>query len=223
MLGPRPKAHLSSLATWLVCLGALGAGSCGKSGVADPARTVSGSVLLVGHLTNDAGRSLGTRVTADASGIRVDLLSGDRVVDSTLTAQGRYRFQQVPDGSYQLRARIVEGFEYRSAPIQMASAPIEVRDTLRLASVGDLLPIPNPFADTLTVTFRLPTIIDASLRVVDQTGHERRMLIAGQFQPGLQRIDWNGRDRNGEPLAPGEYWLLFQGGGQTRAQLLLRR
>lgn len=216
---PVPARRAGALGVLALLLAA----GCSRDTPVAPVRTVSGPVVLVGYLTNAAGRFLGTRVFADADGVPVELVTGTRVVATTTTLGGRYTFADVPNGAYLVRSRIAYDLNAVTRPVTVADAPVEVSDTLRLGSFGDLYPWPNPFSDTLSTSFEIPVREQASLRVLDARGNTVRVLLEGMFNVGTNMMPWNGTDAAGFPLPSGFYWLMLVEPGASRAQLIFRR
>ncbi len=64
---------------------------------------------------------------------------------------------------------------------------------------------PNPFNPATTIRFYLPERGDISLEIYDVRGALVRRLAAGRFDSGAHRVDWNGTDANGSPVASGVY------------------
>lgn len=72
-------------------------------------------------------------------------------------------------------------------------------------------------APGVPITFTLPRAAKVSLVITDGEGFVLRELLRAEAMPaGKQTVEWDGRDRYGEPLAPGTYrWKLayFDGMG----------
>jgi len=71
--------------------------------------------------------------------------------------------------------------------------------------------IPNPFmlasASHTTIGFALANSGTVSLRVFDMLGHEVRSLIANETRgAGVNSVEWDGRDANGNTVASGLYY-----------------
>jgi hypothetical protein len=196
---------------------------CGRDSVTAPRPGFSGAVVLVGYFTDSTGRPAGTRVLAQADGVPVELVSGTGVVATTRTTGGRYRFTDVPRGSYRARIRVTYDFVAETQLLTATEALVEVGDTLRLRSRGDLYPYPNPFDSTLHTTFVIPASVSATLRVLDRTGATVRTLLQGTFPPGPNAMAWDGIDAHGVPVPAGFYWLTLDDGQATRDQLVFRK
>jgi hypothetical protein len=82
---------------------------------------------------------------------------------------------------------------------------------------------PNPFNPSTSIPFELPEVTSVRLVVVDLLGTEIAVLVDGQ-RTGRQVATWNGRDRNGTPVASGTYFVRLETPGQilTRKVLLIK-
>ncbi len=106
-----------------------------------------------------------------------------------------------------------------SDPGNPASTPLNVGvpgDNLRpgIHSVR-----PNPFRTATELVFALPGRDRVSAAVYDILGREMRTLARYQwFDPGAQRLSWDGRDKEGRDVAAGVYFIRVETtqGGWTR-------
>lgn len=70
---------------------------------------------------------------------------------------------------------------------------------------------PNPFNARTSIVFSLPQAGPAGLRIYDPAGRVRRVLLAGvHLAAGPHRLDWDGRDGEGEALPSGVYLCRLQ-------------
>ncbi len=60
-----------------------------------------------------------------------------------------------------------------------------------------------------------------SIHVYDVTGRRVSTLWDGPQTAGEHELEWDGRDRNGNQLASGVYFLSFKAGEYTRNQKLV--
>jgi len=83
---------------------------------------------------------------------------------------------------------------------------------------------PNPFNPTTTIAFGLKAPSHVSLRIYDVSGRLVRVLVEKGYTEGHYREQWDGRDRNGLPVASGVYFYRLTTGAfaQTRKMVLLR-
>jgi hypothetical protein len=83
---------------------------------------------------------------------------------------------------------------------------------------------PNPFNGETLVRFDLPAPAELKLAVYNLAGQELRVLAAGSRAAGRHVLRWDGRDRQGRPLASGVYLCRLEAGERaaTRKLLLLR-
>jgi hypothetical protein len=208
---------------WLGLVLAAAIAACAKDEPTAPGGySISGRVRLIGFLVNADGSFAGTRVVDDASGVAVELIYGTTVVQRTTTVGGVYRFGGLAPGAYQARARVVDAVADQTPVLTIAGASVMAGDTLLLKASGDLTPVPNPSADTVVVYFGVPAAEYAELRVRELGGSTTRLLVSQVLPPTFLRVVWNGRDGAGHPAAPGLYWMTYEAGADTRAQLLFR-
>jgi len=69
------------------------------------------------------------------------------------------------------------------------------------------------------IRFVLPGRVAVDAVVVDLAGRRVRTLAAGrEFAPGLNRLDWDGRDAAGRPVPVGVYLMRVRAGGEAGVQ-----
>jgi hypothetical protein len=161
-------------------------------------------------------------VVGDADGVPVELVFGTTVVARDSTVDGVYRFEGLAPGSYVARTDVIGLVKDETRPLTIAGFDIAAADTLRLRSVGDLLPVPNPSSGNTTVYFDLVDSQDVQVKVLDLSGGLVRRLLGHRLGPGLNEVYWDGRDRQNQVARAPMYWLTLEADGDLRAQLLLR-
>lgn len=77
---------------------------------------------------------------------------------------------------------------------------------------------PNPFRDRATLTYALPERSEVRLAVYDVLGRRVRLLVDAQQPAGRHRIQWDGRNAAGQPVASGLYLIHLEAGGQRQVQ-----
>jgi hypothetical protein len=214
----------SALVLWcMVPLSALVIPACSRDQPTAPRlHALSGHVRLTGYLVDAEGRFAGTRVVGDADGVAVELVYGDQVIARTLSAHGAYRFTGLGPGGYFARARVIGSIGDRTRVVTIAGADITAGDTLRIASLGDIYPVPNPSALSTDFYFVLRDTEYVDVRVIDVAGNLVRSLHADEMWPGQRVVTWGGIDQRGRPAPPGLYWVTLVAGDDYRAQLLFR-
>lgn len=76
------------------------------------------------------------------------------------------------------------------------------------------------------IVFQLqsPTLMSAELAIFDISGRRIRVLVKGDFAPGMSEARWDGRDSEGRACRAGVYFArLADRGGQRVAKLVLLR
>jgi len=83
---------------------------------------------------------------------------------------------------------------------------------------------PNPFNPSTTIAFALDSEKAASLRVYDVRGALIRTLADKRLGAGIHRLEWDGRDDNGQEVASGVYFVrLTAGSFSDRKKMMLLR
>ena len=83
---------------------------------------------------------------------------------------------------------------------------------------------PNPFNPSTTIRFDIADPSYVSLAIYDILGRQVRTMISGEIKPGFHKIEWNGRNANGEMAASGLYHLVLdcEGGRFVKKMVLVR-
>jgi len=208
----------------LALLGLSTSSGCARDQTTAPGvRALSGHVVLKGYLVDTTGGFAGTRVVGDADNVRVELVLGTKVVASTVTAGGVYRFSGLSMSTYVVRAHVGGTIRVETNPLTIARSEVAVLDTIHLASKGDLLPIPNPSSDTMRVYFDLTDPVRLTMQILSAAGDTVRTLLDNEGRPpGLNIVEWDGRDRIGNPSFAPFYWITLESGTDLRCALLFR-
>jgi hypothetical protein len=84
--------------------------------------------------------------------------------------------------------------------------------------------IPNPFNPNTEIRFKLPTACHVKLEIFNILGRRVAILTDDYHEAGEYRIEWRGRDLEGQPVSSGIYFYRLQAGGfgHARKMLLLR-
>lgn len=83
---------------------------------------------------------------------------------------------------------------------------------------------PNPFNPATTIRYLLPTTSQVELKVYNALGQMVKVLVDQPQPMGIYRIEWDGREQNGQRAASGIYFYRLQSGGhaQTGRMLLIK-
>ena len=77
---------------------------------------------------------------------------------------------------------------------------------------------PNPFSTNTTIEYTLASASEISLSVYDVSGRLIRELVGSvEQQPGRHRIEWDGQDASGIPVASGVYFYRLRASGNFQA------
>ena len=133
--------------------------------------------------------------------------------------------------SLQPAASLVQRID-ESGPPEILLRTTAIADPDNAAPLPDqvaLLPnYPNPFNAGTVIPFSvpadLPDLTLFTMQVYNLLGQPVRTLFAGYLQPGLNRLEWDGKNDAGEVLPSGPYLYRLHGGGTeiTRKLLVVR-
>ena len=138
---------------------------------------------------------LGAGLVFEGSGLRA------RIESALVEAGGRLRLVwEEPTGA-------VRGSDFRLPVLPAGALVLHV-------------PYPNPFNPRTTVRFELPAWGAYRLTVVDVRGRVVRELDAGSAGPGELRVEFDGRDGHGRPLASGTYRVVLRAEGRQRSRTI---
>jgi len=215
--------NLRWIPCWVVALSALAVPACSRDEPSAPRlHSLSGHLRLTGYLVYDDGRFAGTRVVGDADGVLVELIYGDRVVSQATTVDGVFTFAGLGAGAYVARTHVIGNIGDETEPLTISTFDIAAADTLRIASQGDLYPVPNPIGESTTIYFDLPDTEWVEVNILDMGGHTVRALRARELPAGSNAVVWNGLDQAGHRAGAAMYWVTLVSGEDVRAQLLFR-
>ncbi len=83
---------------------------------------------------------------------------------------------------------------------------------------------PNPFNSSTTIPFYLPKHSKVEIEIYNLLGQRVRKLYSGELDQGVHKLEWNGRNDAGIPVASGVYFYTLKSEGyfQARKMVLLR-
>jgi hypothetical protein len=118
--------------------------------------------------------------------------------------------------------------EARSFRLAVGTAAFvaDVRDGVELppAELALGLAWPNPFASGTNVGFALTRRASVEAAVYDVTGRRVRTLVSGPLPAGRHRLEWEGTDSAGRPVASGVYFVRLRAEERSLARkVVLRR
>ncbi len=76
---------------------------------------------------------------------------------------------------------------------------------------------PNPFNPSTTIKFSLHNYSEVNLTIYNIKGQKIKTLINSEIDKGNQSINWNGDDKNNEPVTSGVYLYKLDVNGKTEA------
>lgn len=81
---------------------------------------------------------------------------------------------------------------------------------------------PNPFGPLTTLSFGLAEAGPVRVTVYDVSGRVVRTLVNATRREGVHRLGWDGRDRSGNPVGAGIYYVHFEAAGVRQTETLVR-
>ncbi|MDZ7265306.1 MAG: type IX secretion system sortase PorU, partial [candidate division KSB1 bacterium] len=106
----------------------------------------------------------------------------------------------LPAGDHTITVKAWDNFN--NSAIATARLTIVSEQQLRLQHV---LNFPNPFSDATTFTFVINHPSEVAIKIFTVSGRLIETLDHLAAEAGMNQIDWNGRDRQGDELANGVY------------------
>jgi hypothetical protein len=175
-----------------------------------PGDVVPEAPLLVVNLNdesgiNAAGSSIGHRIEAwlDDQNQSIDLTPYYKSkLDTYQEGTVEYQFGKLSLGSHSLKLRAWD--VYNNASSSETIFDVSVSQGLKVSEVFNY---PNPFSNQTTFTFNHNQILPVDVRVKIYTiaGHQVNDLIKTNLTDKFVKIDWDGRDKEGDRLANGIY------------------
>ena len=80
---------------------------------------------------------------------------------------------------------------------------------------------PNPFNTETNIPFSIRQENEIRLEIFDLFGHKVRSMIDKKLPQGEYRIVWDGRDRDGDPLPSGVYFLQMSNQYKTTVRKMV--
>ena len=204
-----------------------------------------GAYMISGTIINRVGEPLeGALIVAENErGIIASDVSDEN---------GIYAFNDMPAGSYKIRASVVGcndsycgGDSETAAPTLSVGMGMNVNNanltagaqTTNVDLVDGTIPtkfslaqnFPNPFNPTTEISFELPANANVTLKVYNLLGQEVATLVNSNREAGRHSIVWNALDQRGVQLASGVYIYRLEARAsngqnfiQTRRMVLLK-
>jgi hypothetical protein len=179
----------------------------------DNTRLVNPNSMLILKLNDETGiNTTGTGVGHKLEGILNDKF--DEPIDFTnfftgdLDSGGKsgsinYQFTNLEAGDYQMLVKAWDVFNNPSS--ELVYFTVVPGDDL---FVTDIYNYPNPFSSTTTFTFQKNSInspVDVDINIYSIAGRLIRNIDAKSVADNFVKIDWDGRDEDGNEIANGTY------------------
>ena len=174
---------------------------------------VNGAQPNLGNLSNaDTTDDGGNRFVGNGIGSRKYELYNNNSLP--IMAEGNWWGTNDPDS---IEARIVHQpdnpayglVDYQpflmADPLKIIREPVNPPETIHLLSI-----YPNPFNSRISLAFHLVRALPVTIRVFDVQGRCVATLFRGRLAAGEHLVHWDARQRGGEELASGVYYLHFQ-------------
>ncbi|NWF90461.1 MAG: T9SS type A sorting domain-containing protein, partial [Ignavibacteriaceae bacterium] len=115
----------------------------------------------------------------------------------------RYRFNNLEPGEYKMLVKAWDVFNNPSSE-EIFFTVVQGNDL----TITDVYNFPNPFSSSTTFTFQKNNInspVDVEIKVYSVAGRLIRNLDAKSINDNFVKIDWDGRDEDGNIIANGAY------------------
>ena len=157
------------------------------------------------HGINTASGGIGHQLEArlDEQTTPIDLTSFYKgKPDSYQEGTVEYRFSNLSEGKHILKAKAWD--IYNNSSTAQLGVEVAVSSDLRLTNVVNY---PNPFVRSTTFTFQQnqSVPVDVEIKVYTLAGRAIKVLHSQGITDRFVRIDWDGRDGDGDELANGVY------------------
>jgi len=119
------------------------------------------------------------------------------------TGSIRYQFNSLETGEYQMLIKAWDVFNNPSAEMIYFSV-VPGNDLF----ISDVYNYPNPFSSATTFTFQKNSInapVDVDIKIYSVAGRLIRNLETKNLDDNFVKIDWDGRDQDGNQIANGAY------------------
>ena len=121
--------------------------------------------------------------------------------------------------------RVDYWLEDRSEVGSIWFGPVPLVGDVPVASLLSMAPPwPNPAVGSTTVSYSLPVGGLVRLSIFDVRGRRVTLVVDERQVAGPHAVQWEGRDRNGNPVAPGTYFarVVFAGGSRSQKISVVR-
>lgn len=112
-------------------------------------------------------------------------------------------------------------------PSAPRSSPSRIDSPDPLVYSGDLphtlalyQPYPNPSRDLVVIMASIPIESFVVIVVQNPVGDVLRVLVSETLSPGYHRVDWDGRNSQGNPVKDGDYFISMQAGSFLQSRLV---
>ncbi len=124
-------------------------------------------------------------------------------------------------GTYEANIIINDNREETVIPVQMNVQDVDVlNNDINQAHIS-LKNYPNPFNPITTISFEVPKNDMISLEIFNLKGELVKTLIKRNVSKGIHRIIWNGRNKKGQKVKSGIYFIKLQTSGKVISQKII--
>jgi hypothetical protein len=135
-----------------------------------------------------------------------------------------YIGQAIPTGAFQMRVittQYDDGLQVTARSLADFS-PVANEDDTNTAEVPLLISIyPNPFTGNTNIMFTSKTAEPVAIGIYNLRGQLVRALTSLQTKAGQNSLNWDGKDGQGKPAAPGIYFYNMKGGRYTSTKKMV--
>jgi hypothetical protein len=106
--------------------------------------------------------------------------------------------------------------------VKMTPVEWEEGDHAQLPKEFDLRQnYPNPFNPGTVIEYALPKLAHVTIEIYNLLGQKVNVLVEEDQKAGLYRVDWDGKDKQGEELASGIYFYRIQAGDFVKCKKMI--
>jgi hypothetical protein len=112
-----------------------------------------------------------------------------------------------------------------ATPVEVAGQPVQRSEMAPEAAPAPALAsaaYPNPFTTGVTIPLILQAPATVQLNIYTQTGQLINQITTGQLRAGMQQLEWNGRNSQGQLVATGLYFYRLLVNGKALTGKLLK-
>lgn len=125
------------------------------------------------------------------------------------------------DGLFKMWYGIFDADVVNLAFSGIADAVEEISDDIHPKSFSLQQNYPNPFNPGTTIPYQLSKSAHVTIRIYSLLGQEVQTLVDEVKQPGIYKIEWDGKNRQGQTVSTGLYVIRMEAGEFTKSKKIV--